>query len=199
MDGKIDAFYGAEVVDDSGQAIGTLPHKTVVAVLEAFGKLANRDGEWVKVDAAAVAGWVQASQVQAPYHGGKRPGAGRPPVSDEGLLRVTITMSPSHFDVAQKLGDGKVSAGVRIMADNWLSYNPPLVKRVELWQHRTAGERYVVLVEGGVCVDACGPLNQADVDYIIGGGEDINWDALLSDDIAEHDEEYRRFWPEASA
>lgn len=132
-------------------------------------------------------------------HGGKRPGAGRPPVSDEKTLRVTITMTPTHFDVAQQLGDGNVSAGVRIMADNWLSYNPPLVKRVELWQHRTAGERYVVLVEGGFCVGASGPLTQAEVEEIMAGSEDVDWQGELSDHISDHDEDYRRIWPDESA
>ena len=114
-------------------------------------------------------------------------------------MRVTITMTPNHFHVAQQLGDGNVSAGVRIIADNWLSYNQPLVKRVELWQHRTSGERYAVVTEGGVCVDASGPLNQADVDAIMAGSEDVEWSGELSDDIAEHDEEYRRIWPDESA
>lgn len=132
-------------------------------------------------------------------HGGRRPGAGRPPVSDGKTMRVTITMTPNHFHVAQQLGDGNVSAGVRIIADNWLSYNQPLVKRVELWQHRTSGERYAVVTEGGVCVDASGPLNQADVDAIMAGSEDVEWSGELSDDIAEHDEEYRRIWPDESA
>jgi hypothetical protein len=131
-------------------------------------------------------------------HGGKRPGAGHPPVSSDALVRVTITMTPNHFHVAQQLGDNNVSAGIRIMADNWLSYNPPLTKRVELWQHRTAGERYVVLVEGGFCVDASGPLTQAEVEEVMAGSEDVDWQGELSDDISDHDDEYRRIWPDES-
>lgn len=112
MDGKIDAFYGAEVVDDDGQTIGTLPHKTVVAVLEPYGKPANRDGEWVKVDAAAVVGWVLSSQVQAPYHGGAREGAGRKPL-DGGSIRATVTLTPELAAKAEALGSGNVSEGIR--------------------------------------------------------------------------------------
>lgn len=112
MDGKIDAFYGAEMVDDNGQTIGTLPHKTVVSVIEPFGKPANRDGEWVKVDAAAVTGWVLSSQVHAPYHGGAREGAGRPAL-DGGSVRVTVTLTPAHVAKAEELGGGNVSEGIR--------------------------------------------------------------------------------------
>lgn len=113
MDGRIDAFYGAEVVDDNGQAIGSLPHKMVVAVLEPFGKPANRDGEWVMVDAGDVAGWVQSAQVHAPYHGGARPGAGRKPANGEPMRRITITLPAELATKAEELGGGNASEGIR--------------------------------------------------------------------------------------
>jgi len=118
MDGKIDAFYGAEVVDGNGRAIGSLPHKTIVEVVESFGKPANRDGEWVMVDAGDVAGWVKAAQVQAPYHGGARPGAGRKRAASEPMQRMTVTLPASLAVKAQQLGNGNVSAGIRIMDAN---------------------------------------------------------------------------------
>ena len=113
MKGKISAFYGAKVIDDHGQAIGSLPDKTTVAVVEAFGTPANQVGEWTKVAATdGIEGWVLSSQVHANYHGGEREGAGRPAL-DGGAVRVTVTLTPELLAVAERLGDGNTSEGIR--------------------------------------------------------------------------------------
>lgn len=112
MNGKISAFYGAEVVDDNGQAIWSLSDKTAVEVVEPFGKPANRLGEWTKVSADGKTGWVQSSQVHANYHGGAREGAGRPPLAG-GSIRVTVTLTPDLAAKADELGGGNVSEGIR--------------------------------------------------------------------------------------
>jgi len=110
MNGKIDGY--ATVVDDNGQAIGSLPSKTAVDVVKPFGKPANQTGEWVKVVADSVTGWVLSAQVHAPYHGGKREGAGRKPLGD--AVRVTVVLTSELVAKAEDLGGGNVSEGIRI-------------------------------------------------------------------------------------
>ena len=110
--GEENAFYGAELVNDDGQAIWSLSDKTAVEVVEPFGKPANRNGEWTKVAADGKTGWVLSSQVHAPYHGGPREGAGRPPL-DGGSVRVTVTITSELAAKAEALGNGNASEGIR--------------------------------------------------------------------------------------
>ena len=58
--GKISAFYGTDVFNDGGGKIGRLKNGTK-AVLVDTGKPANHSGEWVKVKAGDVNGWIHAS------------------------------------------------------------------------------------------------------------------------------------------
>ncbi len=67
MTGKIAAFYGADVKENNGGVIDTLANKTEVTVVEAFGKPAFAKGEYVKVSANGVEGWVDANQVHVDY------------------------------------------------------------------------------------------------------------------------------------
>jgi hypothetical protein len=46
-------------------------------------------------------------------HGGKRRGAGRPPLSSENTVPITLTLRPSDIAYLSKLGQGNVSAGVK--------------------------------------------------------------------------------------
>ena len=78
--------------------------------------------------------------------------------------------------------------------------------RIELWQHRTSGERYAVLTDRGRPVTVSGPLSDSDVVRIVTGDTEIYWNDEMADAINEQDEQagdargaYRRVWPEPSA
>lgn len=68
---------------------------------------------------------------------------------------------------------------------------------IQLWQHRTAGEQYIVTMQHGQVVGAVGPIYQPDRDAQILAAHtpDWEWDAELADDIAERTDEYRVVWP----
>lgn len=75
--------------------------------------------------------------------------------------------------------------------------------RIELWQHRTSGERYAVLTDRGRPIAASGPLSTEDAERIMAGDTAIAWGEALADAINEQDEQagdaagaYRRVWPE---
>lgn len=72
---------------------------------------------------------------------------------------------------------------------------------VQLWQHRTAGEQYIVAVQHGQCVGAVGPIYQPDRDTLLLAAIAGDWkcDAELADDIAERADDYRVVWPYESA
>ncbi len=72
---------------------------------------------------------------------------------------------------------------------------------VQLWQHRTAGEQYIVSVQHGQCVGAVGPIYQPerDAQVLAAHTADWEWDAELADDIADRSEDYRVVWPYESA
>ena len=74
--------------------------------------------------------------------------------------------------------------------------------RIELWQHRTSGERYAVLTDRGRPIAASGPLDDTDIGKIMAGETNIYWDEEQADAINEQDEQagdaagaYRRIWP----
>ncbi len=47
-------------------------------------------------------------------HGGRRPGAGRPPDDQSGRkIRVVMYLTPAELDRLKALGKGSVAAGVR--------------------------------------------------------------------------------------
>ena len=67
MTGKILAFYGASVMANNGKEVTKLDNKMVVEIVEPFGKPAFASGEYVKVNANGVTGWVRADQVHVDY------------------------------------------------------------------------------------------------------------------------------------
>lgn len=75
MKGKM--IVTASVHSDTGGKLGEVSRNEEVAVLEPFGKPAHHTGEWVKIAADDLEGWVHASTVEAPYgHGGPRLNSG---------------------------------------------------------------------------------------------------------------------------
>lgn len=70
-------IVAASVHSDTGGKLGEVSRNEGVVVLEPFGKPAHHTGEWVKIAAGDLEGWVHASAVEAPYgHGGARPNSG---------------------------------------------------------------------------------------------------------------------------
>jgi len=63
MNGKIKSFYGAKAIDEQGNEIAVLPNNTQVEVLDFGG---NATGEYTKVQADDVVGWVRSAEVAAP-------------------------------------------------------------------------------------------------------------------------------------
>lgn len=72
---------------------------------------------------------------------------------------------------------------------------------LEIWQHRTSGERYAVLAanneNGGSegITAAVGPLHHRDVDRIIEEGWIDNSDLAVVEDLAENPAQYRVVYP----
>lgn len=52
--------------------------------------------------------------------GGRRPGAGRPPLRDDPMVRISVMLPPSYIAQASCLGQGNVSKGLRIILDQYL-------------------------------------------------------------------------------
>jgi len=70
-------IVSASVYSDTGGKLGEVSMDVEVIMLEIFGKPAHHTGEWVKIAAGDLEGWVHASTVEAPYgHGGARPNSG---------------------------------------------------------------------------------------------------------------------------
>jgi len=71
---------------------------------------------------------------------------------------------------------------------------------VQLWQHRSAGEQYIVSVQAGQVVGAVGPIYYADRDaqLLAAHTADWEWDAELADDIDSKASDYRVMWPYVS-
>lgn len=45
--------------------------------------------------------------------GGKRPGAGRPPIGDLPGKRINVYLEPHEIAILKKLGKGSVTAGIK--------------------------------------------------------------------------------------
>ena len=133
-------------------------------------------------------------------HGGARPGAGRKPISEGGLVRVTVSV-PREIAAAWESigGDDNASEGARIVTLSWLDAHAPARypgRRVELWRH-SSGARFAVLCERGRPILAAGPLTHAEAAGVIAGDTDFDWSSALADDINAEDEQgdeaaYRR-------
>jgi hypothetical protein len=52
-------------------------------------------------------------------HGGKREGAGRPPLGPAKLQRVDVRLSGDDIAYLRALGNGNLSAGVRRLVAEW--------------------------------------------------------------------------------
>jgi hypothetical protein len=50
--------------------------------------------------------------------GGRRPGAGRPPAYREPLVRKTVTLPVSYVQHLTTFGEGNLSEGIRLLAEN---------------------------------------------------------------------------------
>lgn len=50
-------------------------------------------------------------------HGGRRPGAGRPPAYREPLARVTVTLPVSYIDQLRRFGGDNLSEGMRRLVE----------------------------------------------------------------------------------
>lgn len=46
-------------------------------------------------------------------HGGKRKGAGRPPLGDEATVPKRLTAPPSYWERLKRIGEGNMSEGLR--------------------------------------------------------------------------------------
>jgi len=116
----------------------------------------------------------------------------------------TTTASDRQIEQLQAAGHGNVSQIITTAIDRmWMQEIGPKTEHapwphVEIWQHRTTGERYAVLTGTGI-TGATGPLTQAEIDAIEGGETGIEWDSELTDYIDEHQDEYRVVWPWKSA
>lgn len=49
--------------------------------------------------------------------GGRRPGSGRPSVSEGTTHHGGVRLTPQHVETARRLGDGNLSAGIRKALD----------------------------------------------------------------------------------
>lgn len=70
----------------------------------------------------------------------------------------------------------------------------------QIWQHRVAGEKYVVALDSaGTVTDAAGPLYHVDVDAIMSSDPalwpDVDGDAELAAALADDGDSYRVVWP----
>lgn len=66
----------------------------------------------------------EAPRAPSPTHGGARPGAGRPPKSEDERMRyIQLTLPAADIATLSAIGDGGVSAGVRRLVDEWRQRN----------------------------------------------------------------------------
>ena len=69
----------------------------------------------------------------APGHGGRRPGAGRPPTYTEPMVRKTVLVPASYLPLLEREGNGNLSEGVRFVLEQartpgggyWFNPRPP--------------------------------------------------------------------------
>lgn len=61
---------------------------------------------------------------------------------------------------------------------------------IQIWQHKTSGDKYVVEVDGPKVLAACGPLHFSEVNKarLVGG---VNPDPDLAEDMNENEDIYR--------
>jgi hypothetical protein len=86
-------------------------------------------------------------------HGGARQGAGRP-AGREGAP-VTVYLPADLAAIAQTLGNGNASEGIRIALASFANLSIP--RELQHWQHNS-GEHYVIVWQGAL-IAAVGPLN----------------------------------------
>lgn len=52
-----------------------------------------------------------------PGHGGRRPGAGRPPTYTEPMVRKTVLLPASYLPLLEREGNGNLSEGLRFLIE----------------------------------------------------------------------------------
>lgn len=113
---------------------------------------------------------------------------------------VQITEATERQLEALKLqGYGSTTDIIRVAIDRmWRHECIDLAPKpsVQIWQHSTAGERYIVLCSSGV-VGAYGPIVHSEQDALLAKTlmPSWQWDAELADWIDDHEDEYRVVWP----
>lgn len=125
------------------------------------------------------------------------------PTKNARAFRLSDLAERQLADLAQRWGASLTETLTLVIDRAWQheAAAPTPATAIQLWQHRTAGEQYIVCVEGGHVVGAVGPIYQPerDAQLLAAHTRDWEWDAELADDIAERDEEYRCVWPYESA
>lgn len=111
-----------------------------------------------------------------------------------------------QIDALKALGYGSTTDIIRLAIDRMhrdetRSDDTRIPTGVQVWQHRTAGERYIVLVGRGGVEGAVGPIVRSEQDSLVTAatGSDWEWDAELADDIDAKADDYRVVWPYESA
>lgn len=99
-------------------------------------------------------------------------------------------------------GYGSLTEIIRIAIDRmWMAESfagdHDAATTVQCWQHRTAGEQYIVAVQHGQVVGAVGPIYQPDRDaqILAAHTSDWEWNAELADALADDTDAYRVVWP----
>ena len=114
-----------------------------------------------------------------------------------------ISLQLTDAQVAQikaltAMGFGSATDVVRIAVDRMFGSevgSKPVVAMLQIWQHRTSGERYAVLNGNGI-QGGYGPMDHEDAaDIMASGFGDRLWDAELADAIDDHSDDYRVVWP----
>lgn len=130
--------------------------------------------------------------------GGARPGSGRkrkPPA--EHARRLTITLPPEILAAVRAASGGNESALIASVLAAHFAAQPAPIRRAELWQRTSTGDRYAVLTDGGIPLYAAGPLDDAGA-AAVEAGQPPEWDAATGDMVAAGDEagQFVRLWPE---
>ena len=107
-----------------------------------------------------------------------------------------------QLDALKLQGYGTTTDIIRMAIDRmWMresfAGDASVAATVQVWQHRTAGERYVVGMQHGQVVGAVGPINQLNQDVLVLSAHtsDWEWDPELADDITADTDAYRVVWP----
>jgi hypothetical protein len=62
------------------------------------------------------------------------------------------------------------------------------MREVQIWQHRTSGERYIVAIEAGMVIEAAGPLHHSEFTDLLYHG--FNDDPEVTYDLNSNPDDY---------